>query len=206
MIGIVDLERGNIGSVKNAVEFLGEIPIVLDSPSGIDECDGIILPGVGSFFNSMTEMKRRGFDAALREYAAGGGRILGICLGMQLLASFGTENGDIEGVALIPGCVRRMNVPNDLRLPHVGWNGVERTRVHPLFHGVKEGVDFYFTHSYVFEVENEEHALGKTLYGERFTSVVAVGNVWGVQFHPEKSQKSGLRLLRNFLEEETEAC
>lgn len=206
MIGIVDLGRGNIGSVTNAVASLGGVPAVIDSPSRIDECERVILPGVGSFFNSMTEMSRLGFDAALRKYAANGGRILGICLGMQLMASFGTENGDIEGIGLIPGRVRKMNVPEDLRLPHVGWNGVERMKDHPLFRGVKTGVDFYFTHSFVVEVENEEHALGKTLYGERFTSVVAAGNVWGVQFHPEKSQKNGLKILRNFLEEGAEKC
>ena len=206
MIGIVDLGRGNIGSVTNAVASLGGVPAVIDSPSRIDGCERVILPGVGSFFNSMTEMTRRGFDTALREYAANGGRILGICLGMQLMASLGTENGDIEGIGLIPGRVRKMDVPDDLRLPHVGWNGVERMKDHPLFRGVKTGVDFYFTHSFVFEVENEYHALGKTLYGERFTSAVAAGNVWGVQFHPEKSQKNGLRILRNFLEEGAEAC
>ena len=206
MIGIVDLGRGNLGSVKNAVEFLGEIPSVLRSPSQIDECDRIILPGVGSFYASMNEMKSRGFDVALRKFAGKGGRILGICLGMQLLASFGTENGDIEGVGLIPGRVRRMNVSDGLRLPHVGWNGVERMCSHPLFRGVKEGVDFYFTHSYVFDVANEVHAIGKTLYGERFCSAVAAGNVWGVQFHPEKSQKNGLRILKNFLEEGAQEC
>jgi imidazole glycerol-phosphate synthase subunit HisH len=206
MIGIVDLGRGNIGSVKNAVEFLGRASIVLGSPSRIDECDRVILPGVGSFFNSMNEMKGRGFDDALRNFAARGGRILGICLGMQLLASFGSENGEIEGVGLIPGHVCRMNVPNGLRLPHVGWNGVERMGEHPLFRGVKKCVDFYFTHSYVFEVENEAHSIGKTLYGECFTSAVATGNVWGVQFHPEKSQKNGLRILKNFLEEGAEVC
>ena len=206
MIGIVDLGRGNIGSVTNAVASLGGVPAVLDSPSRIDECERVLLPGVGSFFSSMTEMSRLGFDAALRKYAANGGRILGICLGMQLMASFGTENGDIEGIGLIPGRVRKMDVPDDLRLPHVGWNGVERMKDHPLFRGVKTGVDFYFTHSFVFEVENEYHALGKTLYGERFTSAVAAGNVWGVQFHPEKSQKNGLRILRNFLEEGAEEC
>lgn len=206
MIGIVDLGRGNIGSVRNAVEFLGESPFVLRSPSGIDECDRVILPGVGSFFASMTEMKRRGFDTALRDFVASGGRILGICLGMQLLSTFGTENGDIEGVGLVPGQVRLMRVPDGLRLPHVGWNGVEPTCEHTLFRGVKRGVDFYFTHSYVFEVDDEAHAVGKTLYGECFTSAVAFGNVWGVQFHPEKSQKNGIRILKNFLEEGAEAC
>lgn len=206
MIGIVDLGWGNIASIKNAVEFIGKTISVLHSPSRIDECDRIILPGVGSFYASMSEIKRCGFNVALKEFSARGGRILGICLGMQLLASLGTENGDIEGIGIIPGRVRKMNVPYDLRLPHVGWNGVSPTQEHSIFKGIKKEVDFYFTHSYVFEVEDEAHAVGKTLYGENFTSVVAAGNVWGVQFHPEKSQKNGIRILKNFLEEEAKEC
>lgn len=206
MIGIVNLGRGNIGSVKNAVEFLGWSTTVFDAPEGIDTCDRIILPGVGSFFSVMTEMKRRGFDEPLKRFAARDGWILGICLGMQLLASLGTEHGEIEGLGLIPGRVTRMRVPEGMHLPHVGWNGVDPTCDHPLFRGVKKGVDFYFTHSYAFEVDDETHAVGKTEYGIEFTSVVCSGRVWGVQFHPEKSQKNGLRILGNFLDGEGGAC
>jgi len=206
MIGVIDLGRGNIGSVFNALKFLGESPCVLDSPRRINDCKKIILPGVGSFFSSMTELKSRNFSEALRGFAAHGGKILGICLGMQLLASLGTENGEIEGLNLIPGKVRRMSPPDGFRVPHVGWNGVNRKQRHPIFQGVKEGVDFYFTHSFIFEVDDPSHAVGSTNYGEAFTSVVVSGNVWGVQFHPEKSQKNGLRILKNFLEEGTAEC
>ncbi len=206
MIGIVDLGRGNIGSVKNALDFLGASSVVLGSPLEVEKCSKIVLPGVGSFFNSMGVMKARGFDEALRDFAARGRLLLGICLGMQLLASQGTENGDIEGLGLVPGRVRKMNLPEGFRLPHVGWNGVTSHGEHPLFRGVKAGVDFYFTHSYVFDPARESHSIGKTLYGEHFTSAVASGNVWGVQFHPEKSQKNGLRILKNFLEEEVQTC
>lgn len=206
MVGIVNLGRGNIGSVKNAVEFLGWSTTVFDAPSGMDGCERVILPGVGSFYKTKTEMNRSGFDEALKHFVSRGGRILGICLGMQLLASLGTEHGEIEGLGLIPGRVTRMRVPEGMHLPHVGWNGVEATCDHPLFRGVKKGVDFYFTHSYAFEVDDEAHAVGKTEFGIEFTSVVCSGRVWGVQFHPEKSQKNGLRILKNFLEEEGEGC
>ncbi len=122
---------------------------------------------------------------------------MGICLGMQILADMGTEGGDIQGLGLIPGRVVPIDAPG-LSLPHVGWNNVHQTQPHPLLESIRNNVDFYFVHSYRFETEDSRHVLARTEYGSWFPSFVAKGNVAGAQFHPEKSQANGLRLLDNF--------
>ena len=168
---------------------------------------GIILPGVGAFPDGMAHLRDRGFDQALREHTAQGIPLLGICLGMQLLAERGWEVRETAGLGLIPGEVRRLEPSNgDTRIPHVGWNQVAFARNCPLFEGIQPGTDFYFVHSYYLDCADAEAIVGRTAYCGGFTSAVARANVFGVQFHPEKSQKRGFQVLKNFLSDRLAAC
>jgi glutamine amidotransferase len=157
---------------------------------------------VGSFADGMAHLEERGWTAALRAEVGAGKPLLGICLGMQLLASHGTEGGDTPGLDLVPGAVRRLEALGcALRVPHVGWNAITPAGSGGgLFAAISPGTDFYFVHSYAFVPESAEHVLARTDYGVPVVAAVARGNVFGTQFHPEKSSRAGLRLLRNFLE------
>ena len=195
MIGIVDIGLGNIRSVSTAVYNLGFDPVILTEPKFTD-CTHVILPGVGYFGAAMERLHDGGWDCALRTWASDGKPLLGICLGMQLLASQGQEGGTRPGLGLIAGSVRRLQVAG--RIPHVGWNNAHVLRQHPVFAKVKANRDFYFVHSYYFEAAAQSDVLCCTDYLGDFTSAVAKGSVLGLQFHPEKSQKNGLQLLENF--------
>ena len=172
---------------------------------GTDEFTHAILPGVGSFKAGMQALHASGWDSWITQVWCQAHRpLLGICLGMQLLASEGTEGGPRDGVVpglnLIPGRVNRLNVDPDLVLPHVGWNGLYwHNHSSDLGQGLPEGGDMYFVHSYVFQPSDSIHELATSEYGQRFVAVVGKGSCYGVQFHPEKSQHFGRRLLRNFL-------
>lgn len=198
MIGIVDYGVGNLASVRNALSQLGEDATVFAEPAAAGDFGRLILPGVGSFRKGMEALAERGWPVALREYAASGRPVLGVCLGMQLLLDTGEEHGMTDGLGLIPGRVVPMNPSPPHRVPHVGWNNLRREREHPLFEGVKPHVDLYFVHSYQCVVENSGDVLAKCDYGGEFVAAIARENVAGVQFHPEKSQPSGLRILENF--------
>ena len=201
-VAIIDYGMGNLDSVARAIEVCGGEPMVTALPADLATADRIILPGVGAFGDGMAQLRRSGFDDGLRGEVLGKGiPMLGICLGMQLLATRGFEGGENEGLGFIAGEVRRFE-PEDpaVRVPHVGWNEVYPERPLPLFDGIPEGRDFYFVHSYHFRPENPGAAAAYTPYCGRFVSCVNQGNVYGVQFHPEKSQRLGLQLLRNFLE------
>lgn len=198
VVGIVDVGIGNLGSLKSAVFELGFDACLVKVPAALAECSSVILPGVGSFAHGMQAIENAGLIEPLRAHVAAGRPLLGICLGMQLLFDEGTEGGGCRGLGMIPGRVRRFADLPSLHVPHVGWNDVSIALQHPLWRGIKPGVDFYFVHSYRAECDGE-YVIGNTSYGEQFPSVVASGpSVVGVQFHPEKSQRNGLRVLENF--------
>lgn len=192
----------NLDSVRRAVEESGARAQVVDDPKMIGKGDCLILPGVGSFSDAMGALRAKHLDEAIAEEVIGLNiPFLGICLGMQLLASIGEEGGRTNGLGWISGNVRRLEVvePGE-RVPHVGWNEVYPTHESHLFSGIPEGSDFYFTHSYHFECSQSDNVMAVTPYCGRLTSAVESGVIMGVQFHPEKSQKYGIKLLSNFLE------
>ena len=199
MIGIVDYGVGNLKSLLNGMRFheVAEVGLVSD-PSGLDRCDKILLPGVGAFGEAMSRLAEKGFDEALKEQVAKGKSLLGICLGMQLLASKSYEGGETEGLGLIGGEVVRIDW-GDVNVPHMGWNSVVHNN-DDLFADVEKGADFYFVHSYHFVPDSDSAVISTTDYKETFVSSVRQNNVYGVQFHPEKSQRDGLKVLRNFME------
>lgn len=197
---IVDYGMGNLGSVRRALEECGAKPRVSSEPAELEGAAFVVLPGVGAFGDGMRHLAARGLDAAIRKAAAAGTPVLGICLGMQLLADRGFEGGENKGLGLISGEVRRLvpDVPG-IRIPHVGWNEVSPRAGSALFEGIPGRSDFYFVHSYAFRPARAEDAAATTPYCGGFVSAVARENVFGVQFHPEKSSKRGFMLLRNFL-------
>lgn len=199
MIAIVDIDMGNLRSVGKAIYQLGHDAKLVSRPGELDlgRATRCILPGVGSFRTASERMEQSGLGDALRAFAHSGRPILGICLGMQLLADEGEEGGGAPGLGLIPGRVTRLDAGPGTRVPHVGWNTVAVRAPHPLFADVKPGRDFYFVHSYHFRAADSV-VLGETEHGIRFVSVVGHKNVIGVQFHPEKSQANGLRILERF--------
>ena len=199
-IAIIDYGMCNLDSVARAVVECGANPIITQDPKQLNTATHIILPGVGAFPDGMSNIRSRGFDVAIREQAETGEiPILGICLGMQLMATKGYEVAEFDGLNLIPGVVQRLESTNETeRIPHIGWNEVVYQEDSPLFSGIPSGKDFYFVHSYHF-VCDKEYIIAKTPYTNGFVSVVGKGNIYGTQFHPEKSQKLGFAVLRNFL-------
>lgn len=197
MIGIVDYGMGNLRSVYNAVEFVGSKAKLLKTKKDFSNISHLIIPGVGAFASAMNNLSCQGLIEPIHSFVESGNPVLGICLGMQLLASIGNEPTETKGLNIIQGSVRKFELPN-MRIPHVGWNSIELEREHYLFQGIKKGVDFYFVHSYYFVPINESDVLAYSEYGLTFPAVVSHDNVTGVQFHPEKSQKNGLKILENF--------
>ncbi len=198
---IVDYGMCNLDSVARAVEECGGKPLLACEPAALKHADLIILPGVGSFSRAAANLRERGLDQALVEAVREKQTpLLGICLGMQLMADRGFEGEECDGLGLIPGEVRRLQ-PNevDCRIPHVGWNEVHPRQASPLFSGIAPGTDFYFVHSYHFCPANDSFTLATTPYAGNFASAVHNGTVFGVQFHPEKSQRTGFALITNFL-------
>lgn len=201
MIGIVDYGLGNLRSVAGAVERLDETPVISADPAVLGQCAKLILPGVGAFGDGMQNLRDRGLVGVLEGLVVRGGRpILGICLGAQLMAKSSEEFGTHEGLGWLNADIRRLR-PDDpsLRVPHVGWDDLERIRPCPLFDGLPETPLFYYVHSYCIQANDPAILAGACTYGERFSAVLHSANVMAVQFHPEKSQKDGLTLLRNFL-------
>lgn len=198
MIGILDLQSGNLRSVANSVYELGFDYIVLENQNQMDDITHLIIPGVGQYFTAINHLKETGLIEILNQFYESKRPILGICLGMQLLSTNGHEGGVTTGLNFIPGIVQRFAISPSLRIPHVGWNAVCFQKHHPVFEGIKDMRDFYFVHSYHYICEEEHHVLGTTEYGVSFPSIIARQHVIGFQFHPEKSQKNGLALLENF--------
>jgi len=198
MIGILDYGMGNLSSVFNSLEYLGFDSKIISNKNEADDITHLIVPGVGSFAEAMNNLKERGLDSIIYEHIDLGKPYLGICLGMQLLASIGHEDGQTKGLDLIQGEVIPFDIT--LPLPHVGWNNIDCTTEHPIFNKQVNHIDFYFVHSYYFHVEDENSILTKTEYEVSFASSVGKDNIIGVQFHPEKSQDPGLKILEAFCE------
>jgi glutamine amidotransferase len=204
-VGIIDYGVGNLGSVMRALEQLRVTPVLVNRPIDMHATDCLILPGVGNFSDCSRLLNEGGWTTALRDEVLGYQRpLLGVCVGMQLLADSSTEGVTDEigspGLGLIPGQVRHLHSFGcNLRVPHVGWNSITRTD-DPLFNGIPDGTDFYFVHSYAFAPQDDADTLATTDYGVPITAAVRRGHVWGTQFHPEKSSRAGFRLLRNYIE------
>lgn len=197
-IAIIDYKMGNLRSAQKGFEHAGVDNIVVtDDPQVVRAADGIVLPGVGAFRDAASNLRESGLDDVVRERTAAGVPFLGICLGLQLLADVGLEDGEWEGLGIVPGTCERL--PGGVKVPHIGWNTVEYPRESPLFAGMPESTAFYFVHSYRIVPRDDDAVIGSTDYGVRFAAAVQRGdNVFAVQFHPEKSSKMGLRLLSNF--------
>jgi glutamine amidotransferase len=198
MIGVVDYGMGNLRSVLNALEHLGAEAKLVDA-AGVDSADKVILPGVGAFGDGIGELTERRLAGPLRQAASDGRPLLGICLGMQLLASRSFEHGEYEGLGLIPGRVERIATDPELRVPHVGWNDMTLQQDSVLFRELDAEPIFYFVHSYEVRPEDPGAVTGSADYGRPITAAIERDNVFGVQFHPEKSQRDGLKLLENFI-------
>ena len=200
-VAIVDLVLGNIGAVANMLRRAGGIPCLTSDPSDLNQYPKVMLPGVGSFDAAIDRLDAAGFRIALNHYANSGRFLLGICLGMQLFADC-SEEGDRLGLGLIPGVVKRLSFDagNQLKIPHMGWNQIACAAEHPLAAGLNGASRFYFVHSYYFDCEDKRDELFRTQYGINFSSGIQHGNVMGVQFHPEKSHRYGMQLIKNFVE------
>lgn len=199
-IAIVDYGLGNLRSVQNAIKHLGGVPIVVSNPLELSNYHKIILPGVGAFNQAMICLKSTGMVEALNECRLQGAKILGICLGMQLMCSVSEEDGIHEGLGWFAARVIRFNPNLNLVVPHIGWNGVDFVRDDPMLLGLPSGNDAYFVHSYHVCCNDANDVLATTDYGYQFHSVIQKDNVRGIQFHPEKSQSFGLAMIRNYLE------
>lgn len=200
IIGILKMPMGNLRSAFNAVYEIGFDPEIVDVTSDFDALTHLIVPGVGNFTAVMQHLEAAELPARIRRFAATGRPVLGICVGMQLLADRGEEGSNGAGTAglgLVPGIVERLP-DEEQHLPHVGWSTVHIRSSHPIAEGIKPDRDFYFVHSYALRPSDPQHVLGESRYGASFPSIVANRNVVGFQFHPEKSQANGLRLIENF--------
>ncbi len=198
-IYIIDYGMGNVQSVRNAFERLGCEVRVSDDPAALVDADALVLPGVGAFGEAMNNLRERQLIEPLRDAVLNQGMpLLGICLGMQLLADNSAERGSYSGLGLIPGQVREIPVTPGYRLPHIGWNDVSVRQQAPLFDKLTEKSAFYFVHSYRFECDSR-YVAGMTDYGTDVVAAIQRERIFGVQFHPERSQRKGLRLLRNFV-------
>lgn len=200
-VGIVNYGMGNIASIRNALESLGVESSVMDSPGQLPSADRIILPGVGAFAAAMRNLEDAQWVEPLRLAVLTDKRpLLGICLGMQLLLTSGDEGGSCNGLDLVEGQVKHIDLQDiSLRLPHIGWNEVNITADTPLFRNIPDQSDFYFVHSYTAHPTSEGDIIARTRYGGDFVVAIRRGNVFGVQFHPEKSSIAGRKLLENFL-------
>ncbi|MDR0433794.1 MAG: imidazole glycerol phosphate synthase subunit HisH [Gracilibacteraceae bacterium] len=196
MIGIVDYERGNLHSVCKALEKLGYRAEILREPAAAAAARGLILPGVGAFADAMSALAAKGWIGPLLDFARSGRPFFGICLGMQILFEKGEEHGEHAGLSLLPGRVTRFAAP--LKTPHMGWNNLRVLKENPLFTGVPQDSFFYFVHSYYAAPADDDCRAGVCVYGTEFAALVGRDNVWGAQFHPEKSGRWGLRVLDNF--------
>jgi imidazole glycerol-phosphate synthase subunit HisH len=195
MIAIVDYGMGNRRSVEKALEHVGARPLLTADHAALRAADGIVVPGVGAFPEAMRRFRAAGLDELVRERAAAGVPVLGLCLGMQLLFESSAEHEGAAGLGLLPGDVTSLRAP---RVPHIGWNLVTFERPGALTEGLGAAAAFYHVHSLACRPAEEGDVVGRGEYGERFVSIVERGNVMGVQFHPEKSSRDGLALLHNF--------
>jgi imidazole glycerol-phosphate synthase subunit HisH len=200
-VAILDYGMGNLRSVEKAVERVGAEAEITRDPERVRAADGLVLPGVGAFPEAMRRVRELGLDSLVAERLEAGAPVLGICLGLQLLFDSSSENGGASGLGLLPGAVEPLAAPG-LKVPHIGWSPVRWERPSPLTEGLEAETPFYFVHSFTPRPTEPDDVLGTAEYGERFVCAVERPPLFGVQFHPEKSSRAGLRLLANF----TETC
>lgn len=200
-VGIINYGMGNLNSVRRSFEEIDAEVVIVNDPSLLFEVNRIVLPGVGAFAEGIAHLENGGWINAIRETAVHQKKpLIGICLGMQMLADLGLEGGETRGLSLIPGTVKRINhLGCDQRVPHMGWNEVNQCRDHILFEHIPDKSDFYFVHSYAFEPQEPSDVIAYTNYGCSLTAIIAKNNIFGCQFHPEKSSKAGRQLLKNFM-------
>lgn len=201
MIGVINYGMGNLRSVVNAFTAVGASVELMDDPAHLQRVNRVVLPGVGAFGDGIRTLRSAGWVEALDEEVRRKGKLfLGICLGMQLLATVGTEHGRHTGLGWVSGSSLRLPAADGLRLPHIGWNDVSFTQSRGLYKGLTSPQSFYFVHSYTLQPDNSSVITGITEYGADFVASVEVDNVFATQFHPEKSHRAGLTVLKNFLE------
>ena len=200
MVAIIDCGLGNLGSIANMLDVIGVRSTITDSEKEIDSADHIILPGVGSFDTGMSNLQIKGLDEVIKNQAIAGKPILGICLGMQLLGR-GSEEGALPGLGLIPFDNVKFSFEQDsnLKIPHMGWNVVEFKKDIPLLEGIDGRQRYYFVHSYHAVCDRDENVMMTCDYGYNFAAAVCKDNVYGVQFHPEKSHSFGMKIFDNFV-------
>ena len=200
MIGVIDYGAGNLRSVCNSLKKLSVDCHVVKAPSDLNKIQTMIFPGVGSFGDSSDQLKKQSLFEPIREWIINDRPFLGICIGFQMLFDSSEESPGSEGLGIIPGKVIKFSEQTNLKVPHMGWNKVQIKNLNdPVWQKVDDLTHFYFVHSYFPKPDNPEVSSSTTGYGVDFTSSIRFGNIFGTQFHPEKSQKSGLRLIENFL-------
>jgi glutamine amidotransferase len=200
MLAIIDYQMGNLRSVQKGFEKMGHAAAITSDPATLAQADKLVLPGVGAFADAIAELRRRDLVEPIRDAIAAGKPFLGICLGLQMLFDVGYEDGVHEGLGVIPGEVRRFDVPAEYKVPHMGWNNVKQRRPAPIFNGIADNAHFYFVHSYYVVPQDESVIAGEASYPEPFCAAIWRDNLFATQFHPEKSQAAGLQLLKNFAE------
>jgi imidazole glycerol-phosphate synthase subunit HisH len=200
-VAIIDYKMSNLGSVKRAFQECGADAFISSEPIDLENVTHIVLPGVGAFANGINNLKKLGWIDAIKQAVLDDRiPILGICLGMQLLADKSFEKGETEGLCLIPGDIIRLEQKNNKeRIPHIGWNEIHFNQESSIFKNINNDSDFYFVHSFHFSPKNKKDIVAKTPYCGGFVSAVQNKNIFGVQFHPEKSSRAGFQLIQNFL-------
>lgn len=197
---LIDAGTGNLRSVQKALESVGAEVERTDDPQKVAAARRVVLPGVGAFGDFMSGLRARGLEDAVKEVAGRGVPLLGICVGMQALFEAGEEMGEHKGLGLLPGRVVRFATSLPVKIPHTGWNQLETKKDAPLFDHIPAGAYAYFNHSYYCQAGDRFDVIAETDYGLRYACAVQRGHIYGVQFHPEKSQQVGLQILKNFLE------
>ncbi len=200
MIAIIDYQMGNLRSVQKGFERVGHEATITDDPTVIAQASKLVLPGVGAFADAIAELRRRDLVEPIKAAIAADKPFLGICLGLQLLFERSYEDGEHEGLGVLEGEVRKFEVPREYKVPHMGWNQVITRRPSPIFTGIKDQTHFYFVHSYYVVPTDQAIVAGEAEYPDPFCAMIWRKNLFATQFHPEKSQSAGLRVLRNFAE------
>ena len=198
MIAIIDYQMGNLRSVQKGFEKVGYEATITSDPEVLRKADKLVLPGVGAFRDAIAELRRRELDGPIRELIDAGRPFLGICLGLQLLFDKSYEDGEYEGLGILPGQVVRFKVPAECKVPHMGWNEARIKKQAPILEWIQEGSHFYFVHSYHVVPQDWEVVAIEADYPDPFCAMVWRDNLYATQFHPEKSQADGLRVLQNF--------
>ena len=200
-VAIIDYNAGNLSSLKFTIQSLGYKVIILKDPNLLEKISKLIIPGVGNYSNAMSFLKNNGWIQPIKDFVSNKNNfLLGICLGMQILSCKGYEGRKTQGIQLIKGTVEKLDIKKNYRVPHLGWNNIKILRESKILKNIPDNSDFYFAHSYKFNTQNKENISATTEDGQNINAIIEKENVFGVQFHPEKSSVYGKILLNNFLE------